>query len=164
MEPTITLISSDGEEIKVEQKTIERSILIRNAISDVGEEAPIALKLVHSSTLKLIIEWLDRHKKDPIVEDEQYVEATNIDKWDEDFLSIESQKVLYDLVLAANYMNIKHLLDIGCQAVAKLFKDKTLQDIRDTFGMEHDFTPEEEAQVEDIYQCATEGKCNFSLE
>ena len=48
---------------------------------------------------------------------------------------------------AANYMDIKSLLDLTCAKVASMIKGKTPEDIRKTFNIVNDFTPEEEAKV-----------------
>ncbi|GJZ44077.1 ribonuclease H-like domain-containing protein [Tanacetum coccineum] len=48
---------------------------------------------------------------------------------------------------AANYLNIKGLLDLMCQTVANMMKGKTLEEIRKTFNIKNDFTPEEEEEV-----------------
>lgn len=48
---------------------------------------------------------------------------------------------------AANYLDIKALLDIGCKTVANMIKGKSPEDIRKTFNIQNDFTPEEEAQI-----------------
>ena len=50
-------------------------------------------------------------------------------------------------VQAANYMDIKSLLDLTCAKVASMIKGKTPEDIRKTFNIVNDFTPEEEAKV-----------------
>ncbi|KAF3618396.1 E3 ubiquitin ligase complex SCF subunit sconC [Capsicum annuum] len=49
--------------------------------------------------------------------------------------------------LAANYLNIKSLLNLTCQTVANMIKGKTPEEIRKTFNIKNDFTPEEEEEV-----------------
>lgn len=50
-------------------------------------------------------------------------------------------------VQAANYLDIKGLLDVTCKTVANMIKGKTPEEIRKTFNIKNDFTEEEEAQV-----------------
>jgi len=65
--------------------------------------------------------------------------------------------------MAANYLNIKDLLDLTCAKVASMIKGKSPEQIREMFGIEvslllnlglffttnqqNDFTPEEEAKI-----------------
>ncbi len=49
--------------------------------------------------------------------------------------------------MAANYLDIKSLLDLSCAKIATLIKGKTPEEIRKTFNIVNDFTPEEEAQI-----------------
>ncbi|OAY77841.1 SKP1-like protein 1B [Ananas comosus] len=58
--------------------------------------------------------------------------------------------------LAANYLNIKGLLDLTCQTVADMIKGKTPEEIRKTFNIKNDFTPEEEEEVRRENQWAFE--------
>jgi len=48
---------------------------------------------------------------------------------------------------AANYLNIKDLLDLTCQAAADMIKGKTPDEIRKIFNIKNDFTPEEEEEI-----------------
>lgn len=48
---------------------------------------------------------------------------------------------------AANYLNIKGLLDLGCHIVADMMRDKSVEEIREIFNIKNDYTPEEEAAV-----------------
>ena len=57
------------------------------------------------------------------------------------------QGTLFELILAANYLDIKGLLDVGCKTVANMIKGKSPEEIRKTFNIKNDFTPEEEEQV-----------------
>ena len=65
---------------------------------------------------------------------------------DDEYVNIE-QEVLFELILAANYLDIKSLLDLTCAKVASMIKGKTTEEIRKQFNIVNDFTPEEEAQV-----------------
>ena len=57
---------------------------------------------------------------------------------------------------AANYLNIKGLLDLTCKTVAEMMKGKTPQEIRDIFHIKNDYTPEEEEEVRRENQWAFE--------
>ena len=52
--------------------------------------------------------------------------------WEHDFIT-KNQDDLYDLLLAANYLDIKRLLDIITASGAKLIRGKDPDDIRRTF-------------------------------
>ena len=55
--------------------------------------------------------------------------------------------MLFEIVMAANYLDIKPLLELSCAKVASLIKGKSVQEIRQFFNIENDFSPEEEEQV-----------------
>jgi len=56
--------------------------------------------------------------------------------------------MLFELVTAANFMDIKPLLDLTCYAVAVMIKGKSADEIRSIFNISADFTPDEEHQVQ----------------
>lgn len=58
-----------------------------------------------------------------------------------------TQEVLFDLILAANYLDIKPLLELSCATVASLIDKKTPEEIRILFGIEGEFTPVDEQLV-----------------
>lgn len=64
---------------------------------------------------------------------------------------------------AANYLDIKALLDVGCKTVANMIKGKSPEEIRKTFNIQNDFTPEEEDQIRRENEWAEEyvGACLF---
>ena len=42
------------------------------------------------------------------------------------------QGTLFELILAANYLSIKDLLDVTCKTVTEMIKGKTAKEIRKT--------------------------------
>merc|ERR1711918_14692 len=66
--------------------------------------------------------------------------------WDKDFVKVDDE-TLFNLILAANYLDIKPLLDLTCKTVADEIKGKTPEEIRIRFNIKNDFTPEEEEEV-----------------
>ena len=104
---------------------------------------------VTSHILKKVTEWAAQHKDDPTPpeEEEDRVKRTDdISDWDKKFLLVD-QGTLFELILAANYLDIKGLLDVTCKTVANMIKGKAPEDIRKTFNIKNDFSPEEEEQV-----------------
>merc|ERR1712183_853421 len=84
------------------------------------DEDPVPLPNVESSILEKVIDWCQKHKDDPIPKEEDLNEDSvdKIEKWDEDFFKVD-QKLVCDLILAANYLDIKGLMNLGCMIVAK---------------------------------------------
>lgn len=149
----LILQSSDNEDISVDREVAERSVLIKNMIGDLGEEAlseAIPIPNVNASVLKKVIEWCNHHKTDPPQANEDDSDSrkksTDIDEWDQKFMQVD-QEMLFEIILAANYLDIKALLDVGCKTVANMIKGKSPEEIRKTFNIQNDFTPEEEDQI-----------------
>ncbi|KAK3376468.1 Skp1 family, dimerization domain-containing protein [Lasiosphaeria ovina] len=66
--------------------------------------------------------------------------------WDVQFFEVPTDEV-FDILLAANYLDIQRLVDFSSQTVANMIKGKTTEQIRDLFGIVNDFTPEEEDEL-----------------
>merc|ERR1712195_446725 len=125
--------------------------------------------MVDSKILIKVIEYCKYHHKaeqESLPEDEKTV-------WDKDFVKVRlprrlppralraapppphsqtassqvDDETLFNLILAANYLDIKPLLDLTCKTVADEIKGKTPEEIRIRFNIKNDFTPEEEEEV-----------------
>ncbi|KAJ9119102.1 hypothetical protein QFC22_003593 [Naganishia vaughanmartiniae] len=155
----VTLTTNDGEKFEVEKPVAERSVLIKNMIEDIGGDTePIPLPNVSASVLKkvdtLVLEWCEHHKADPMpavpdandAAEETRRRNIDISEWDGKFIQVD-QEMLFEIILAANYLDIKPLLDLGCKTVANMIKGKSPEEIRKLFNIQNDFTPEEEAQI-----------------
>ena len=51
-----------------------------------------------------------------------------------------------DIILAANYLDIKDLLNLGCAKMGSVIRGLTIPEFRKRFNIVNDFTPEEEAE------------------
>ncbi|RLM87490.1 SKP1-like protein 1B [Panicum miliaceum] len=78
--------------------------------------------------------------------------SENLEDWDRKLVDRLSMDDLYDVIHAANFLDIKGLLDVVYQRVADMIKGKTPDEIRATFNIANDFTPEEEEELRQ--QCA----------
>jgi len=149
----VSLTSSDGIDMTVERQVAQRSILIKNLLDDLPAEATnenIPIPNVNEAVLKKVMEWCEHHKNDPIStsddDSDSRKKSTDIEEWDQKYMQVD-QEMLFEIILAANYLDIKALLDVGCKTVANMIKGKSPEEIRKTFNIQNDFTPEEEDQI-----------------
>ncbi|BAT99949.1 hypothetical protein PHAVU_002G106100 [Phaseolus vulgaris] len=149
----ITLKSSDGEAFEVDEAVALESQTIKHMIEDDCADSGIPLPNVTSKILAKVIEYCKKHVDAANPDDKPSEE--DLKAWDADFVKVD-QATLFDLILAANYLNIKSLLDLTCQTVADMIKGKTPEEIRKTFNIKNDFTPEEEEEVRRENQWAFE--------
>ncbi|EXB60668.1 SKP1-like protein 1B [Morus notabilis] len=151
----ITLKSSDGETFEVDEAVALESQTIKHMIEDDCADNGIPLPNVTSKILSKVIEYCKKHVEAPKSDDRASSADDDLKAWDADFVKVD-QATLFDLILAANYLNIKSLLDLTCQTVADMIKGKTPEEIRKTFNIKNDFTPEEEEEVRRENQWAFE--------
>ncbi|KAJ8642295.1 hypothetical protein MRB53_018989 [Persea americana] len=160
----VTLKSSDGETFDVDEAVALESQTIKHMIEDDCADNGIPLPNVTSKILSKVIEYCKKHveaqkaageDKKAAGEDKTKTVEEELKTWDADFVKVD-QATLFDLILAANYLNIKSLLDLTCQTVADMIKGRTPEEIRKTFSIKNDFTPEEEEEVRRENQWAFE--------
>lgn len=115
---------------------------------DDDDEIVMPVPNVRSSVLQKVIEWAEHHKDSnfPDEDDDDSRKSAPIDSWDREFLKVD-QEMLYEIILAANYLNVQPLLDAGCKVVAEMIRGRSPEEIRRTFNIVNDFTPEEEAAI-----------------
>jgi len=152
-EAKVILTSSDGNDHTVLRIVAERSMLIKNMLEDLGDgviDQNVPIPNVNEQVLKKVIEWCTHHQNDPVTtqddDSDSRKKTTDIEEWDQKFMQVD-QEMLFEIILASNYLDIKPLLDVGCKTVANMIKGKSPEEIRKTFNITNDFTPEEEEQI-----------------
>lgn len=104
----------------------------------------INLQHVSSKMLTKVIEWCQRH---PAMTKDQDSNETELTKWDKDFFKRMSHEELLRLTHVANYMDIRSLFDKCGLTIAKQWEGLKVEEIRKLYGIESDFTAEEEHQM-----------------
>ncbi|KAL7156416.1 hypothetical protein ABFS83_02G007300 [Erythranthe nasuta] len=135
----IILVSCDGHTFEIDEDVAEHSLTIKNMIEDGCADNPIPLPNVASETLAKVIEYCKRLTKAPDTRAADSPTAT-----EQPETEIPN---LFELIMAANYLNIKSLLDDKCQSVADQMKDMSVEEVRKLFNIENDYTKEEEDDV-----------------
>ncbi|CAI2313658.1 unnamed protein product [Caenorhabditis sp. 36 PRJEB53466] len=156
VERQIKISSSDNEIFLVPRNVIRLSTTINTLLQDLGLDDdegtntdPIPVQNVTAPILKKVISWCQYHYNDPAPADDadsREKRTDDIASWDVEFLKVD-QGTLFELILAANYLDIKGLLDVTCKTVANMIKGKSPEEIRRTFNIKNDFTAEEEEQI-----------------
>jgi S-phase kinase-associated protein 1 len=88
---------------------------------DDDEEVP--LMDVKTATLRKIVEYMEHYKDAKAPEIEKPLRSSDmtqvVPEWDASFVDV-SQELLFELILGANYMDVKPLLDLACAKVASV--------------------------------------------
>ncbi len=155
-EPLLTLVpgGEEGGNMQIPLSVGLMSATIKDLVCvDLDEEdgeadpqglcgQPVPLPAVPLPTMQLVAEWMMWRHAHRLATDEEKAE------YDRCYLDRLEDEPLFDLIHAANYLEIKDLLDAACQRVADMIKAcDTPQDIRRRFNIVNDFTPEEEEQI-----------------
>jgi S-phase kinase-associated protein 1 len=70
--------------------------------------------------------------------------------WDAKFIDEFSHTLLFDSIVAANFLDVKPFLDLACGKVAAMVRNRSPEDLRKEFNIVNDFTPEEEVSLEGV--------------
>jgi len=134
----LKLNSKDGKSYTVERKHAFISNLIKTGLENDDKADEFPVPGVTSAVLEKVVEYLSHHKgtEPPIIEKplrSKVMRDVCSDKWDAEYIDRigETRQLLYDLILAANYMDIKGLLHLGCAKVASLIKGQPLEKIKE---------------------------------
>lgn len=165
MSEIIKVSTADGEVFDVLRSVIEsKSKTARDVINgvdgDITTQVIPLLGGVTGPSFRRTIEWLDQHKDDKEPEPEPKAEGDQVQSiatseqtpppicdWDKEFFAKLSQSDLFQLILTANYLDIRPLLNVVCRTVANMVLGKTPDQIYEMFGVKDKLTPEEEEEV-----------------
>jgi S-phase kinase-associated protein 1 len=169
---TVTVVSSEGKPFKMSEEAARFSSVLADMIDNGCAGGNIPLSDITSRALATVIKYCDKHAaaaaaaakadSDPGAAEgsSSSVNSAASDKalreWDRKLVDKLTMAALFDLLLAANFLDIKGLLGVASDKVADMIKSKTPEQVRTIFGITNDFTPEEEEALRNEHPWAYE--------
>ena len=139
----IRLSSGDEKLFEVKRSVAEMSEMLKALLADIPDNTAIVpVKNVEGKILAKVIEYCLQHDRLKGVAGTE----EELKQFDDEFVKVD-QATMFELLKAANYLDIKELMDLCCLTVANMIKGKTPEEIRTTFHIKNDFTAEEEEEV-----------------
>ncbi|KAJ7982054.1 SKP1 [Quillaja saponaria] len=162
----IKLKTADDQFFDVDEAIAMEFQTVKSFIEDgcISDDTVTPLPNVSGWALAKIIEYCVKHieinaKPKPMTysdpDSKKY--SSEVKAFEAKFLEGLSAEEIKELILAANYLNIKYMLDFLNQSVADRIKNKSVEYVRKFFGIESDFTAEEEAKLREDNSWAFEG-------
>ncbi|XP_054918524.1 S-phase kinase-associated protein 1-like isoform X3 [Dermacentor andersoni] len=112
--------------------------------TDADEVVPLVN--VSTATLKKVLQWATYHKDDWLLlaEDDAAIGVRQpLSSWDAEFFNVD-QATIFQLIVAADYLDIKGLMNSACRMVASMIRAKTTDEMRKRLCIRNNFTPSDE--------------------
>ncbi|KAI5658882.1 hypothetical protein M9H77_27675 [Catharanthus roseus] len=145
-EDFLILKSNDGEEFRVKSSIAIQSVMIKNMVEDGCSSGAIPVNNLDGKMLALVLEYMN-NQGDPRVSNEDK------EKFNSEYVK-RDDGILFSLLLAANYLEIKDMMELLCQTIADKIKEMKVEECRKYFNIENDFTPEEEDAIRKEHEWA----------
>merc|ERR1712096_198269 len=127
------------EKFYISRKAALMSELVKNIVEGDKTAKEIEIKKVNKVTLKWIVEYLKHHDGKVPTEIAKPIRSIKMvkiveDPWDAEAINAETKKAIFQIILGANYMDIKSCLHLGCAKIATLIKGKSPEEIKKILG------------------------------
>lgn len=139
----ITLISNDGQRFEVPLAVARMSAVIAGQINDDDDDNEIENEFpcpkLSGDILQKVVDYCTHYQEEPMEKIETPLQGETIDaivkpEWYVRFCDVD-REIMFQLVAAANFLNIKPLLDLTCLAVSVSIKGKTVEELREIFHL-----------------------------
>ena len=144
----------DGKSVEILREAIERSEILKGMAQDYPDSSELEVKSVSSDDLLKIKEYLEHYVKEEPKEVERPLRSKDfkecVNEFDYQFVSkLENYDKLKSLILSANFLNIKPLINLLSANIAHKIKGINTSMIRSVFNIEEDLNEEEQKQFDD---------------
>eukprot|EP01061_Rhynchopus_euleeides_P004915 TRINITY_DN14120_c1_g1_i1.p2 TRINITY_DN14120_c1_g1~~TRINITY_DN14120_c1_g1_i1.p2 ORF type:complete len:160 (+),score=67.53 TRINITY_DN14120_c1_g1_i1:148-627(+) len=146
----------DGERVETRLSNCSLSGMITD-LSEGHTDAVLEVPLpnVRPAIAGSVVRYMEHHhdKRAPEIEKPLTRKLQEVlSDWDMKFVEQNySHSVLFEIIQAATILNIRDLIELCSAVIADMMKMKSVEDIRDMFGIVSDFTPEEEEHLRHEY-------------
>ncbi|GLJ19919.1 hypothetical protein SUGI_0360870 [Cryptomeria japonica] len=145
-QPNVILRSSDNVDFHVEYEEALQMDSIKLFIEDPDVDRTLPVKFSNEKVTGPILEKIIEYIKYHLEANKSGKPEEDLKKWDTKFVNV-NERILFELTMAAKFLNVSNLLDLLCKTVADKIKDLSPEQIRELYGIRNDFTPEEEDQI-----------------
>lgn len=129
------------------------SKLVEETIGDVDDDdeddsedaLEVPLPNVSTPVLEKVLDFCKHYQEEAMTPIQTPLKSSKLEElvqpWYAEFVKVP-RALLFDLVAAANFMDIKSLLDLTCLAVSILIKGKSAAELREMFNIAGDYAEE----------------------
>ena len=130
----------DGKIIELSSKAAERSEILKGMLQDYPDSPELTVKNVRGDDLLKIKEYLEHYKNEEPKEVERPLKSKDfkecVNEFDYQFVSkIGNYEELKNLILSANFLNIKPLINLLSANIAHKIRGINTSTIRNTFNI-----------------------------
>lgn len=126
----IQVFTDSGDAIEITEQVVNTCLTFKDMVAAIdADDVSLPLPDISTPTLNLVIEYCAHYPSPP----------TAVTEWDKKFIAnLNDSDTVFQLILAAEYLNVKPLLDAACLHIATLIRGKSPDTIRDMFGLADD--------------------------
>ena len=150
---TLNLVSSEGTKFNILADRAKISELIKTAYDEEAEDGQeLPLPNLTTPILDALVKFMNQYATDPMTPVEKPLKSQSlrdtIQEFYWQFVNVPQEQI-FELMLAANYLDLKPLLELTCAAIALKIKGRTPEEIKAEFNIGADdvWTAEDEAQM-----------------
>jgi len=158
--PSVILVSDETEKapqsFTVKLELVQYSVTIKALLDAMPDDETQTIPLVKVNTehLESVIKFLEHHHQEvtenpPPEMTEAEERAKELTEWEKNYIGNFTQKFLFEMILVANYLEIKRLLKMLCKFVAQGLKNKTPAEICAMYGVHRELTEDEIKRTEE---------------
>jgi len=131
-------VTKDKKEFTLSKTKAQIATVFKTAIETDPTATEIPVPSVTGSVFELFCKYAEHHNGKELEIIEKPLRSKNMkdvakDPWDAEFIDNigKDKQLLYDVILAANYIDCKTLLHLGCAKVASMIKGQPLEKIKE---------------------------------